>query len=278
MTETPTPGSGALPGADLSTEKMPGHWLLARLGKRVLRPGGLELTGRLLSRLNVGPTDDVVELAPGLGVTAGLILEKKPASYRGVERDEGAAAIARTAVGTGGEVSIGHAEATGLPDGSASVVIGEAMLTMQPQAHKQAIVAEAARLLRPGGRYGVHELAIVPDDVPAEIENEIARALSGAIHVGARPLTEAAWRSLFEASGFAPVQVDNAPMHLLEPRRLIADEGLGRALLFATRVLLQPDARKRVLTMRRIFRTHGRWLRAIAIVAEKPMSGEATPQ
>lgn len=23
------------------TEKMPGHWLLARMGKRVLRPGGL---------------------------------------------------------------------------------------------------------------------------------------------------------------------------------------------------------------------------------------------
>ena len=50
---------------------------------------------------------------------------------------------------------VGDAEATGLPAGSASVVIGEAMLTMQPQAHKEAIVTEAARLLRPGGRYGV---------------------------------------------------------------------------------------------------------------------------
>ncbi|MGE0769639.1 MAG: class I SAM-dependent methyltransferase [Hyphomicrobiaceae bacterium] len=275
MNDTPSTGSGALPGADLSTEKMPGHWLLARLGKRVLRPGGLELTRRLLCRLSIGQSDDVVELAPGLGVTATLILENKPSSYRGVERDETAAAIARKAVGTGGDLSIGHAEATGLPDGSASVVIGEAMLTMQPQAHKEAIVAEAARLLRPGGRYGVHELAIVPDDVPAEVENEIARALSGAIHVGARPLTEAAWRSLFEAAGFTNIQVDYAPMHLLEPRRLIADEGLGPALLFAARVLTQADARKRVLTMRRMFRKHGRWLRAIAIVAAKPAPGEA---
>lgn len=275
MSETPMSDSGALPGADLSTEKMPGHWLLARLGKRVLRPGGLELTGRLLSRLNIGPTDDVVELAPGFGVTAGLILEKKPSSYRGVERDENAAAIARKAVGTSGHISIGHAEATELPDGSATVVIGEAMLTMQPQAHKAAIVAEAARLLRPGGRYGVHELAIVPDDVPADVETEISRALSAAIHVGARPLTESAWRSLFEAAGFTQIQVDHAPMHLLEPRRLIADEGLGRTLLFVTRVLLRSDARKRVLTMRRMFRKHGQWLRAIAIVAEKPASSQA---
>ena len=33
-----------LPGVELAAGKMPGHWLLARLGKRVLRPGGLELT------------------------------------------------------------------------------------------------------------------------------------------------------------------------------------------------------------------------------------------
>ncbi len=29
-----------LPGARLAAEKMPSHWLLAPLGKRVLRPGG----------------------------------------------------------------------------------------------------------------------------------------------------------------------------------------------------------------------------------------------
>ena len=28
-----------LPGASLNIAKMPGHWLLGRLGKRVLRPG-----------------------------------------------------------------------------------------------------------------------------------------------------------------------------------------------------------------------------------------------
>ena len=32
------------PGDGLKTEKMPGHWVLARLGKRVLRPGGMVVT------------------------------------------------------------------------------------------------------------------------------------------------------------------------------------------------------------------------------------------
>jgi hypothetical protein len=36
------------PGKHLDTERMPGHWLLSRIGKRVLRPGGLQLTRRML--------------------------------------------------------------------------------------------------------------------------------------------------------------------------------------------------------------------------------------
>ena len=44
-----------LPGSKLDVSRMPGHWLLARLGKRVLRPGGSELTRALLDGLAIGP-------------------------------------------------------------------------------------------------------------------------------------------------------------------------------------------------------------------------------
>ena len=33
-------------------DKMPGHWLMARMGKRVLRPGGRELTEVMLRHLS----------------------------------------------------------------------------------------------------------------------------------------------------------------------------------------------------------------------------------
>ena len=59
-----------LPGSELDVSRMPGHWLLARLGKRVLRPGGSEPTRALLDGLAIGPADKEVEFAPGLGVTA----------------------------------------------------------------------------------------------------------------------------------------------------------------------------------------------------------------
>ncbi len=83
--------SELLPGEDLDASTMPGHWLLARLGKRVLRPGGLELTRHLVESLKIGPSDSVVEFAPGLGVTARLTLARRPSSYTAVERDQTAA-------------------------------------------------------------------------------------------------------------------------------------------------------------------------------------------
>src|SRR4051794_26597211 len=58
--------SETMPGETLKTDKMPGHWLLARLGKRVLRPGGRQLTHRMIEALNIGPSDAVIEFAPGL--------------------------------------------------------------------------------------------------------------------------------------------------------------------------------------------------------------------
>lgn len=194
-----------------------GHWLLARLGKRVLRPGGVELTRTLLAHAEL--TDaDVLELAPGLGRTAAEILARSPRSYIGAESDPDAANVVRgvlTELGSGnGAVRVTDAAATGLPDAS----------------------TRAAR----------------------------------AIKVNARPLTIAEWSRLLADHGLVVEQVATAPMALLQPRRVIADEGFTGALRFAKNVLSNRDARKRVLTMRRTFRKHRERLTAVAIVARKP--------
>ncbi len=251
--------------------KMPGHWLLAKMGKRVLRPGGLELTRVMLEGLDIQARDAVVEFAPGLGVTARIMLSRKPESYTAVERDEAAAAeVRRYLDGPRQQCQLGSAEQTGLPDQSATVVYGEAMLTMQGAPQKQRIVAEAFRLLKPGGRYGIHELSLTPDDLPETVQEDISREMSRNIHVGARPLSAREWRDLLTGAGFQIQSEATAPMHLLEPRRVIRDEGLLRALRFVLNVLRTPEARKRVFSMRRMFRKHRRHLAAITYVAVKP--------
>lgn len=92
-----------LPGTSRADEDMQGHWLWANLGKRVLRPGGRELTERLLGLAGV-PNVDVVELAPGLGRTAASILELGPASYTGVDSDPDAVAAVRRVVGSAAQL------------------------------------------------------------------------------------------------------------------------------------------------------------------------------
>ncbi|NLU84824.1 class I SAM-dependent methyltransferase [Rhodococcus sp. HNM0569] len=257
-----------LPLAGRDAAHLPGHWLLARLGKRVLRPGGKQLTERMLTDARLSGSD-VVELAPGLGRTARSIVELGPRSYVGVESDSDASALTRKVIGDAGTVVDGEAAATGLGDASADVVIGEAMLTMQTDKHKAEIAAEALRVLRPGGRYAIHELAIEPDDVPDEIKTEIRKALARSIKVNARPLTAAEWRMLFEDNGFEIESVSFAPMKLLDPKRILADEGPLGTLRFVRNVLRDSDARARVLTMRKTFTKYRDHLVAIEIIATK---------
>ena len=258
-----------LPGADLDLSRMPGHWLLARMGKRVLRPGGLELTRKMLAALAVNKDDHVVEFAPGLGTTTRIVLGQSPASYTCVDRDPAAARAARRVLRPEDTIHQGSASHTGLDPESATVVFGEAMLTMHTAAQKQAIVQEAHRVLREGGRYGIHELALMPDDLPETDKKEVQQALSDAIRVGARPLTVAEWRDLLEDAGFDVTFSATAPMHLLESRRLIADEGVLGAMRITANILRTPPALRRVLTMRSVFKRYASQMCALTVVARK---------
>jgi len=258
------------PGEGLKTEKMPGHWVLARLGKRVLRPGGMQLTRRMLGALGIQRTDDVVEFAPGMGVTARLTLELRPASYTAVERDEAAAKIVSGFFKRERQQCVvGSASDTGLPDQCATVVYGEAMLTMQTEEMKRQIVREAYRLLKSGGRYGIHEMCLMSDTLDEKTKRETESALTGVVHHGVRPLAVSEWRSLLESEGFEIQSVDMAPMSLLEPGRLIRDEGLAGALRFVWNLLRDSEARRRVLEMRSVFRRYRKQLGAVAIAGIK---------
>lgn len=266
----PTTAEVLVPGQNLPVDRMPGHWLLARLGKTVLRPGGRELTGRLLDALAIGPDDDVVELAPGLGSTTEMVLAANPRSYTGVDRDPVSAERVRNVVeGPGRSVVAASAADTGLGASSADVAFGEAYLTVQPDSHKRRILAEIARVLRPGGRFGLHEIALVPDDIGPAEASAVTDALTGTIKVNVSPCAVHGWRALLEEAGFVVRYESTNPLHLLEPRRLFADEGVGGALRFMGNVARHADARRRVLAMRSAMRANAVHLQAYALVAER---------
>ena len=93
----------------------------------------------------------------------------------GVGRDKAAVQQVRAYLnGPRQQCLVGRVKEPGLPDGSATVVYGETMRSMQTPGHKDPIVREAARLLRSGGRYGIHELSLKPDDLAEERKDEIS--------------------------------------------------------------------------------------------------------
>ena len=258
------------PGASLSQQKMPGHWVLARMGKRVLRPGGMELTRRMLAALTIVPTDHVVEFAPGLGITAQLAFKRRPASYTAIERDPAAAAIVSSYLKESTQKCVtGSADQTRLRGEVATVVYGEAMLTMQTSEMKRRIVREARRLLKRSGRYAIHEMCLVGDDLDEDRKKEINQALSQTIHVGVRPLAGSEWCRLMEAEGFEVEVEARAPMHLLEPSRLLSDEGVKGTLRFVWNVMRNRESRERVLMMRKVFRRYQWNLAAIMMICVK---------
>ena len=257
---------------DRDEAHLQGHWLLAKLGKKVLRPGGKKLTNWMID--NANPTNKrVVEFAPGLGITAAEILDRNPKTYTGVDQDPDAATATtlstkQARLGIPTEVINGVASDTGLPAGSADLVVGEAMLTMQGEKGKAAIVSEANRILATGGRYAIHELLLTPNNVDQTVADNLRKALATTIKVNARPLTATEWSERLESNGFKVLSIKVAPMGLLQPKQMIEDEG-PRVLKIMFNLARNPQARKRVLAMRKVFSENAQNLGAISIIAEK---------
>ncbi len=247
-----------------------GHWILAKVGKKVLRPGGKELSLKMIENLEITHRDDVVEFAPGLGFTAEISLSKNPKTYTGIELNHEVVELLEDKLnGKNIRFINANAAASTLESESATKVYGEAMLTMHADHRKAEIIREAHRILKKGGFYAIHELGLTPNNISEEKKAEIQKDLAIAIKVNARPLTESEWTKLLEQEGFLVKKIITNPMHLLEPKRVIDDEGFFRTIKIIFNTLTNSLARKRIFEMRKVFRKYQNNLNAICIIAEK---------
>lgn len=255
-------------GGDVPLARMPAHWMLGRLGKKVMRPGGLQPSLHMLDALAITAADDVVDMWPGLGVTTERMLRAHPRSYVAVERGPAEAArVRRVLTGDRQTCVVRPVHKTGLPDDAASVVYGEALLTLEHDRRKTQIVAEAARLLRRGGRYGIHELLLTPDSLTEAAKDDIGRTLTKTLRVGARPLTLPEWRRLLDDGGFDVEFEETGAMTLLDVGTFLSDEGVLGSLAFTGRCLAHPSVIGPIAQMWRVFRRYRDNLGAVVITA-----------
>jgi hypothetical protein len=144
----------------IDLERAPAFAVLFHLGKMTMRPGGTELTRQMLDGLQIGERDHVVELAPGRGATTRLVLTLSPQSYTAVERDRSAQQKAQKLLRDGelGRCILGKAQATGLDDGCASVVLSELFHLSRRVAACRRLPSNAGifpKTLRPFGEFSV---------------------------------------------------------------------------------------------------------------------------
>ena len=173
--------------------------------------GGIDV---LLSAKRVGPTGK----AYGLDMTNEML-----ALARENQRKAGVGNV---------EFLKGEIEQIPLPDNSVDVIISNCVINLS--ADKDRVLAEAFRVLKPGGRFAVSDV-VVRGEVPAEIR----RSVELWIGCVAGALEESEYRAKLAKAGFAAIDVEPTRVYRVEDAR----EFLERAGLDAEAIAPHVDGK-----------------------------------
>jgi arsenite methyltransferase len=160
--------------------------------------GGIDV---LLSARRVGPTGK----AYGLDMTDDML-----ALARENQRKAGV---------SNAEFLKGEIESIPLPDASVDVIISNCVINLS--ADKRKVLAEAFRVLKPGGRFAVSDV-VVRGEVPAEVR----RSMELWIGCVAGALEEEEFKAILAASGFTGISIEPTRVYRLADARAFL-EGAG---------------------------------------------------
>jgi SAM-dependent methyltransferase len=252
---------------------IPEAWPLAlRLKLGSIHPGGTMGSSLLLSGLRVQSGDRVVDLAPGSGETALLTTRENLHSWIGICRDDAEAErVVKAVPGPSVHTQIAAPDATGLPDASASVVMAEGLLFGIPDDRKAAVLRESARILRPEGRLGLHELCIRDVGLSHATTTSIREWMREPENGGMQPLTQAEWREYVASAGLEIVGFTQMELEIPRPRDFVRQLGLRRGLGVVLRASGETGAVTRQ-SLKVLYRQRGRFS-AVVIIARRPMVG-----
>lgn len=155
----------------------------------------------------IAPGETVLDLGSGGGIDVLLSARRVGPTGKvyGLDMTDEMLELARANQAKAGVTNVeflkGDIEHIPLPDNSVDLIISNCVINLSPD--KDRVLAEAFRVLRPGGRFAVSDI-VIRGEMPSEIKRSIelwAGCVAGA-------LEEREYRAKLEAAGFEQVSVE----------------------------------------------------------------------
>jgi SAM-dependent methyltransferase len=194
---------------------------LATLGKTELKPGGAYATGALLRMLDLNGHEHALVIGPHAANTALFVSMTTQATTEALVSEEADKVTEDDpALKRRSTARVGNVEELPFEDQHFDAAVVEATLSYQVGPHQQATLKELARVLKPGARIGLHELAWRQPPIP-EIEQRLREVWQGEV----QPHVVRGWWDLLEESGFRDVKNELAAISYFTRQGMENDEG-----------------------------------------------------
>ncbi|MEY4007104.1 MAG: hypothetical protein RLZZ467_120 [Gemmatimonadota bacterium] len=194
------------------TDELPSAAVLASLG-----------CGNPTALAQLHPGEVVLDLGSGGGIDVILSARRVGPTGRayGLDMTDDMLALARKNATEAGITNVeflkGQIEAIPLPDASVDVIISNCVINLSGDKHR--VLAEAFRVLKPGGRFAVSDVV-----VRGEVPSAVRRSMELWIGCVAGALEEKEFHRLLSEVGFTAVEIEPTRMYRSEDARLFLSE------------------------------------------------------
>jgi SAM-dependent methyltransferase len=201
---------------DTQASAIPAEALLASLG-----------CGNPTALAELKPGEVVLDLGSGGGIDVLLSARRVgPAGKAyGLDMTDEMLALARENQAKSGLTNVefleGEIEHIPLPDNSVDVVISNCVINLS--ADKDRVLAEAFRVLKPGGRFAVSDVVVRGDEVPPQVR----RSMELWVACVAGALDQTSYRRKLAQAGFGEVDIEPTRIyHAADARQFLSEAGL----------------------------------------------------
>jgi arsenite methyltransferase len=195
------------------TSELPSAAVLASLG-----------CGNPTALAQLAPGETVLDLGSGGGIDVILSARRVGPSGRayGLDMTDDMLALARANAAEAGVENVeflkGQIERIPLPDASVDVIISNCVINLSGD--KRRVLAEAFRVLKPGGRFAVSDV-VVRGDVPTDVR----RSMELWVGCVAGALEEGEFTALLAEVGFEDADIEPTRVYRSEDARAFLSEG-----------------------------------------------------